>query len=151
MDIDEKIIAIEAAKFLKPFFQTTKALSGSTYPALGLALMLMNNIIEVLTEKEHSIDEPNWVKMVVKSMIDKAHKYTQHLYTTLSFFAAILDPQVKVELIPKDFDVKDNLAAFQHHLESQYSTQQQDIHENEEYSGGSSSLNYAENIARKRC
>ncbi|CAG8655761.1 42890_t:CDS:2 [Gigaspora margarita] len=81
-----------ATQFLHPFYKTTNVLSRSTYTTLAATTQMSN----------------------------KLQKYTDKIYNKTVFIAAILDPHIKLELIPADMNTEVNCAIFNNIFRSEY-------------------------------
>lgn len=82
-------------EFLEPFYDTTKLISGSSYPTSNLYFMQIWRI-EVLL-KENLLNEDEVVSHMCKKMMEKFEKYWNQ-YSTVLAFGAILDPRIKLSM-----------------------------------------------------
>lgn len=53
-------------------------------------------------------------------MSDKLQKYMDEIYDKTAYIAAIIDPRIKLELIPADMNTKANCAIFNNAFRSEY-------------------------------
>ncbi|CAG8823562.1 1855_t:CDS:2, partial [Gigaspora margarita] len=88
-------------QFLKPFYETTNVLSGSTYTTLGVSIVLMDSIVDTISLYLQNPTSPEFLKAAATQMSTKVQKYTNKIYDKTAFMAAILDPRVKLELMPE--------------------------------------------------
>ncbi|CAG8853617.1 2478_t:CDS:2, partial [Gigaspora margarita] len=80
-------------------------------------------------------------------MSDKIQKYTNEIYDKTAFMAAILDPRVKLELMPDDINTEANRAVFNNIFRTEYSALS---FNNSSTNSESLNLTYTEKIAQKK-
>ncbi|CAG8578346.1 11694_t:CDS:2, partial [Scutellospora calospora] len=83
-----------AIQFLELFYETTNVLSGSTYTTLGISILLIDDIIDNIL---------------------------LYIHDSTTFIAAILDPQIKLELISNDMNIEANCSIFNSIFKTKYS------------------------------
>ncbi|CAG8776462.1 9319_t:CDS:2 [Gigaspora margarita] len=109
-----------AAQFLKPFYETTNVLSGSTYMTLGTLILLINNIVKNISLCIQNLESPEFLKTAATQMSKKIQKYANKIYDKMAFIATILDPQIKLKLIPVDMNTKVNRTIFNNIFRTEY-------------------------------
>ncbi|CAG8774393.1 27995_t:CDS:2 [Gigaspora margarita] len=112
--------AIPATQFLRPFYETTNVLFGSTYTILGFSILLVDDIINTISSYIQNSTSPEFLKAVATQMSDKLQKYMDEIYNKTAFIAAILNPCIKLELIPADINMEVNCAIFNNVFRSEY-------------------------------
>ncbi|CAG8802004.1 36919_t:CDS:2, partial [Racocetra persica] len=105
-------------QFLRPFYETTNVLSGSTYTTLGISILLIDDIVDTVSS---CIQDPT---------------------------TAILDPRIKLELIPADMNTEINQALFNNIFKAEYSTLT--LNNSPNNSEAAVNLTYTEQIAQKK-
>jgi sulfur relay (sulfurtransferase) DsrF/TusC family protein len=95
----------EFCDFLKPFYEFTKAISGSKYPTLGTFIILLDALIEHLSVTISSVRSPQWIKEISKKMNDKFITVSSNLYNDATILALVLDPRYKTEYYPNDINI----------------------------------------------
>ncbi len=152
MSIEEKQKVEQATKFLSIFYETTTNLSGSNYPTIGIAILFMDNIVESLVTTNYStseIDIPQWIAEAASKMDAKLNQYSEKIFNKMSYIAAILDPRIKINLMPSIIKTPPNLDLFKnyftHHYSESQSTQNLDAQKNQYIT-----LSLAQKIAQKR-
>ncbi|CAG8610747.1 9160_t:CDS:1 [Cetraspora pellucida] len=108
-------------QFLKPFYKTTNVLSGSTYMTLGISILLINSIVDTILSHIQNSTSPEFLKTAATQMSDKIQKYSNEIYDKTAFIMAILDPRIKLELMPNDMNTEANSAIFNNIFRTQYS------------------------------
>ncbi|CAG8820376.1 35320_t:CDS:2, partial [Gigaspora margarita] len=109
-----------ATQFFRPFYETTNVLSGSTYTTLGFSILLVDDIVNTISSCIQNSASPEFLKTAAIQMSDKLQKYTDKIFDNTAFIAAILDPHIKLELIPADMNTEVNRAIFNNVLRSEY-------------------------------
>ncbi|CAG8605177.1 7821_t:CDS:1 [Dentiscutata heterogama] len=107
-------------QFLKLFYETTNVLSGSTYTTLGISILLIDDIIENVLACIQDPTSPEFLKIAAIQMSEKIQKYTNEIYNKTAFIAAILDPRIKLELMPIDMNNEANHTIFNNVFRSEY-------------------------------
>lgn len=139
--------------YLEPFYKTTNDICANKVPTIGLVLFFMDHICEMVAACKDSCHYPDWLKGAAEEMSLKSNSYNNQVSNIFTYMAAILDPRIKVELIPETLNSENNLEEARSHFIRNYSTSHfsslSNIYgasENEE--GGS--VSFAEEIARKK-
>ncbi|CAG8834013.1 32410_t:CDS:2 [Gigaspora margarita] len=101
-----------AAQFLKPFYETSNVLSGSTYTTLGISILLIDDIVKNISLCIQNLESPKFLKTVTTQMFEKIQKYANKIYDKTAFIAAILYPWIKLELISVDMNTEANRTIF---------------------------------------
>ncbi|CAG8691692.1 18507_t:CDS:2 [Gigaspora margarita] len=109
-----------AAQFLKLFYETTNVLSGSTYMILGISILLIDDIVENISSCIQNLESPEFLKTATTQMFEKIQKYANEIYDKMAFIAAILDPRIKLELIPVDINTEANHTIFNNIFRTEY-------------------------------
>ncbi|CAG8843292.1 23545_t:CDS:2, partial [Gigaspora margarita] len=107
-------------QFLKPFYETTNVFSGSTYTTLGISILLIDDIVENVSACIQDSTSPEFLKTATIQISEKIQKYTNEIYNKMAFIAAILDPQIKLELMPTDMNNEANRIIFNNIFRSEY-------------------------------
>ncbi|CAG8641270.1 38431_t:CDS:2 [Gigaspora margarita] len=133
-------------QFLKPFYETTNVLSSSTYMTLGISIVLMDSIVGTISLYLQNPTSPEFLKAAATQMSTKVQKYANEIYDKIAFMAAILDPRVKLKLMPEDVNNEANRAFFNNIFRSEYSSPiLNNLSTNSEIN-----LTYIEQIAQKK-
>ncbi|XP_057519955.1 putative AC transposase isoform X2 [Amaranthus tricolor] len=139
--------------YLEAFYKTTNDICANNAPTVGLVLFFMDHISETIAACKDSCHYPDWLKSAAEEMFLKCSSYHDQVSNIFTYMAAILDPRIKVELIPDILNSENNLEEARNHFLRNYSTNHfssmnnlYGASENEE-SGG---LSFAEEIARKK-
>ncbi|CAG8770432.1 8764_t:CDS:2, partial [Racocetra persica] len=77
--------------FLKPFYETTNVLSGSTYTTLGILILLIDDIVDNISSCIQDSASPEFLKTAATQMAEKIQKYTNEIYDKTAFISAILN------------------------------------------------------------
>ncbi|CAG8684895.1 33284_t:CDS:2 [Gigaspora margarita] len=109
-------------QFLKPCYETTNVLSGSTYMTLSVSIVLIDSIVVTILLYLENPTSLEFLKVAATQMLIKVQKYANEIYNKIAFIAAILDPRVKLELISKDMNNEANHAFFNNIFRSKYSS-----------------------------
>ncbi|CAG8451077.1 5489_t:CDS:10, partial [Scutellospora calospora] len=110
-----------ATQFLELFYETTNVLSSSTYITLGISILLINDIIDNISSYIHDSTSLEFLKEATTQMSRKIQKYTNEIYDKIAFIAAILNPQIKLELISNDMNTEANRSIFDSIFRTEYS------------------------------
>ncbi|PSS08308.1 AC transposase [Actinidia chinensis var. chinensis] len=139
--------------FLEPFYKTTNNICTNKLPTIGLVVFFMDHISETISACIDSRHSPDWLKSAAKDMAAKAQKYNEQVCNIFTYMTAILDPRIKVELIPESLNSDNYLEEARAHFFSNYSSN----HFSSMTSGFCSaeledggSFSFAEEIARKK-
>lgn len=140
--------------FLEPFHKTTDNLCTTNVPTVGLVVFFMDHISETISSCRDSRHSPDWLKNATHDMSSKTQKYNDQVSNIFSYMTAILDPRIKVELLPESLNLENNLTEGRGYFIRNYST----THFSSLSSGYSAldmeddggSVSFAEEIARKK-
>lgn len=113
----------------------------------------MDHISETIAACRDSRHSPDWLKSAAEDMATKARSYNDQICNSFTYMTAVLDPRIKVELIPESLNSENHLEEARSHFMGNYSTSHfpsitgsYAAHELED--GGS--VSFAEEIARKK-
>uniref|UniRef100_A0A803MXL1 Uncharacterized protein n=1 Tax=Chenopodium quinoa TaxID=63459 RepID=A0A803MXL1_CHEQI len=139
--------------YLEPFYKTTSDICANKVPSIGLVLFFMDHISEMIAACKDSCHYPDWLKSAAEEMSLKSSSYNDQVANIFTYMTAILDPRIKVELIPETLNLENNLEAARTHFLGNYSTSHFSSVNNiygasENEDGGT--VSFAEEIARKR-
>ncbi|XP_015161727.1 uncharacterized protein [Solanum tuberosum] len=139
--------------FLEPFYKTINDICTNKVLTIGLVLFFMDHISETIAACRDSRHSPDWLKSAADEMATKARSYNDQMCNSFTYMTAILDPRIKVELIPESLNSENHLEEARSHFIRNYSTSHfpsisgsYAAHELED--GGS--VSFAEEIARKK-
>ncbi|CAG8556274.1 7802_t:CDS:2, partial [Dentiscutata heterogama] len=107
-------------QFLKPFYETTNVLSGSTYTTLDISILLIDDIVENVSACIQDPTSPEFLKIAAIQISEKIQKYINKIYDKTAFIAAILDPRIKLELMPTNMNNEANHTIFNNVFRSEY-------------------------------
>ncbi|XP_015883071.1 zinc finger BED domain-containing protein DAYSLEEPER isoform X1 [Ziziphus jujuba] len=140
-------------EYLEPFYKTTNNICTNKVPTIGLVLFFMDHISEMIAACRETRHYPDWLKNSAEDMAKKARSYNNQVCNIFTYMTAILDPRIKVELIPESLNSENFLEEARTHFIRNYSTSHfpsmtggygaQEIED-----GGS--VSFAEEIARKK-
>ncbi|CAG8685632.1 27596_t:CDS:2, partial [Gigaspora margarita] len=105
------------------------------------------SITQDFRELEKSVGESEAI-LAATQMFDKLQKYTDEIYDKMAFIAAILDPHIKLELIPADMNMEVNRAIFNNVFRSKYFAPI--LNNSSTNSETPLNLSYTEQVAHKR-
>ncbi|XP_023767055.1 putative AC transposase [Lactuca sativa] len=142
--------------YLEPFYKTTNDICTNRLPTLGLVLFFMDHISETITACRESCHTPDWLKNAAVDMAAKVRSYNDQVSNIFTYMTAILDPRIKIELIPESLNLENYLEEARSHFVRNYSTthfasvtvaygSNQELED-----GGGVNVSFAEEIARKR-
>ncbi|KAK6795806.1 hypothetical protein RDI58_009261 [Solanum bulbocastanum] len=139
--------------FLEPFYKTINDICTNKVLTIGLVLFFMDHISETIAACRDSRHSPDWLKSAADEMATKARSYNDQMCNSFTYMTAILDPRIKVELIPESLNSENHLEEARSHFIRNYSTSHfpsisgsYAAHVLED--GGS--VSFAEEIARKK-
>ncbi|CAN4088885.1 unnamed protein product [Withania somnifera] len=139
--------------YLEPFYKTINDICTNKLLTIGLVLFFMDHISETIGACRDSRHSPDWLKSAAEDMAMKAQSYNDQICNYFTYMTAVLDPRIKVELIPESLNSKNHLEEARSHFMRNYSTSHfpsitgsYAAHELED--GGS--VSFAEEIARKK-
>ncbi|CAG8710359.1 11453_t:CDS:2, partial [Dentiscutata heterogama] len=95
-------------KFLKLFYESTNVLSSSIYIILDILILLIDDIVDNILSCIQGLARPEFLKMATTQIFKKIQKYANKIYDKTAFIAAILNSQIKLELIPTNMNMKTN-------------------------------------------
>ncbi|XP_058227212.1 zinc finger BED domain-containing protein RICESLEEPER 3 isoform X1 [Rhododendron vialii] len=107
--------------FLEPFYKTTNNICTNKVPTIGLVVFFMDHISETIAACRDSRHSPDWLKAVAEEMATKARKYNDQVCNIFTYMTAILDPRIKVELIPESLNSENHLEEARSHFIRNYS------------------------------
>ncbi|KAF7113872.1 hypothetical protein RHSIM_RhsimUnG0106400 [Rhododendron simsii] len=107
--------------FLEPFYKTTNNICTNKVPTIGLVVFFMDHISETIAACRDSRHTPDWLKAVAEEMATKARKYNDQVCNIFTYMTAILDPRIKVELIPESLNSENHLEEARSHFIRNYS------------------------------
>ncbi|KAM3380300.1 putative protein isoform X1 [Capsicum galapagoense] len=139
--------------YLEPFYKTINDICTNQVLTIGLVLFFMDHISETIAACRDSRHSPDWLKSAAEEMATKARSYSDQICNSFTFMTAVLDPRIKVELIPESLNSENHLEEARSHFIRNYSTSHfpsitgsYAAHDLED--GGS--VSFAEEIARKK-
>ncbi|KAK2968008.1 hypothetical protein RJ640_020416 [Escallonia rubra] len=139
--------------YLEPFYKTTNNICTNKMPTIGLVLFFMDHISETITACRESRHSPDWLKNAAEDMATKARSYNDQVSNIFTYMTAILDPRIKVELIPESLNLENYLEEARSHFMRNYSTTlfpaMTSVYGAQELEDGGS-VSFAEEIARKK-
>lgn len=150
----EKNVVNILHKYLEPFYKTINDICTSKLLTAGMALFFMDHISETILTCKDSRQTPEWLKTAAEDMYAKAQYYSNQVCNAFVYMSAVLDPRIKVELIPEYLNLESYMEEARNHFIRNYSapyfssltnsyTSPQEMEER-----GNSS--FAEEIARKK-
>ncbi|KAJ0571470.1 putative transcription factor/ chromatin remodeling BED-type(Zn) family [Helianthus annuus] len=142
--------------YLEPFYKTTNDMCTNKLPTVGLVLFFMDHISETIAACRESRHSPDWLKNAAIDMGTKVRCYNDQVSNIFTYMTAILDPRIKIELIPESLNLDNYLEEARSHFVRNYSTTHfssmatsygstQELED-----GGNNNVSFAEEIARKR-
>ncbi|KAL7152977.1 hypothetical protein ABFS83_04G135000 [Erythranthe nasuta] len=149
----EKNVVNIMHKYLEPFYKTINNICKNKVLTIGMLLFFMDHISDTILACKDSRQTPDWLKSAAEEMYIKAQNYSEQVCNAFTYMTAILDPRIKVELIPEYLNLESNLEESRNHFIRNYSTCYFSSISNS-YSnqvpedGGTAS--FAEEIARKK-
>uniref|UniRef100_A0A7N0V8W5 Transposase n=1 Tax=Kalanchoe fedtschenkoi TaxID=63787 RepID=A0A7N0V8W5_KALFE len=122
LGISEKKAASVMHSFLEPFYKTTSDMCTSKSPTIGLVLFFMDHISETIAAYKDSRQCPDWLKHPLEEMARKSHSYHSQVCNLFTYMTAILDPRIKVELLPEALNAESYLEEARNHFVRYYSS-----------------------------
>lgn len=139
--------------YLEPFYKTINDICTTKVLTIGLVLFFMDHISEMIGACRDSRHNPDWLKAAAEEMGVKARNYSDQICNVFTYMTAILDPRIKVELIPESLNCENYLEEARSHFMRNYSTSHFPCMTNsyaaQELDDGGS-VSFAEEIARKK-
>lgn len=140
--------------YLEPFYKTINNICTSKVPTIGLVLFFMDHIAEITASCRDSRHSPDLLKNAAEEMAKKIRNYNNLVCNTFTYMTAILDPRIKIELLPETLNLGNYLEEARAHFLRNYSAVNfplstggynsvQDIEDK-------GSVSFAEEIARKK-
>ncbi|KAG8387981.1 hypothetical protein BUALT_Bualt02G0077600 [Buddleja alternifolia] len=145
----EKNVVNIMHKYLEPFYKTINNICTNKVMTIGLVLFFMDHICETILACKDSRQTPDWLRSVAKDMYIKAQNYSDQVCNAFTYMTAILDPRIKVELIPEYLNLESYLEEARNHFIRNYSTSYFSYSTQDPEDGGGS-VSFAEEIARKK-
>lgn len=143
-------------KYLEPFYKTINNICTSKVLTIGMVLFFMDHISETILSCKDSRQTPEWLKAAAEDMYVKAQNYSNQVCNAFTYMTAILDPRIKVELIPEYLNLDSFLEEARNHFIRNYSNGYSPFMSNNSYNTqevegvGGGSASFAEEIARKK-
>ncbi|XP_019244118.1 PREDICTED: uncharacterized protein LOC109224032 isoform X2 [Nicotiana attenuata] len=139
--------------YLEPFYKTINDICTNKVLTVGLVLFFMDHISEIIAACRDSRHSPDWLKSAAEEMATKARSYNDQVCNVFTYMTAILDPRIKVELIPEKLNSEDYLEEARSYFIRNYSTSHFSAitspYAAQELEDGGS-VSFAEEIARKK-
>lgn len=146
----EKNVVNIMHKYLEPFYKTINNICKSKVLTIGMLLFFMDHISDTILACKDSRQTPDWLKSAAEEMYIKAQTYSDQVCNAFTHMTAILDPRIKVELIPEYLNLESYLEEARNHFIGNYSTcyfsSISNSYSTQELEDGS----FAEEIARKK-
>ncbi|KAI3866632.1 hypothetical protein MKW92_027586 [Papaver armeniacum] len=117
----EKVSVSIMHLFLEPFQKTANNICTSKIPTVGLVLLFMDHVFDMISACRGSRNAPDWLKNCADDMAIKGKIYNDQVYNLYTYMAVILDPRIKVGLIPERFKLESNLQEARDHFMRHYS------------------------------
>ncbi|KAL8531287.1 hypothetical protein ACS0TY_008056 [Phlomoides rotata] len=141
--------------YLEPFYKTINNMCTSKVLTIGMVLFFMDHITETILSCKDSRQTPEWLKAAAEDMYLKADCYSRQVCNAFTYMTAILDPRIKVELIPEYLNKESYLEEARSHFIRNYANGYSPFMSNSYSSqelegGGGESASFAEEIARKK-
>ncbi|XP_071702559.1 zinc finger BED domain-containing protein RICESLEEPER 2 isoform X2 [Rutidosis leptorrhynchoides] len=141
--------------YLEPFYKTTNDICTNKLPTVGLVLFFMDHISETITACRESRHTPDWLKNAAIDMTTKVRSYNDQVSNIFTYMTAILDPRIKIELIPESLNLDNYLEEARSHfvrnyLSNHFASMTSSYGNTQELDDGGSNVSFAEEIARKR-
>nr|XP_043606535.1 zinc finger BED domain-containing protein RICESLEEPER 2 isoform X2 [Erigeron canadensis] len=141
--------------YLEPFYKTTNDICTNKLPTVGLVLFFMDHISETITTCSKSRNSPDWLKSVAIDMAAKVRSYNDQVSNIFTYMTAILDPRIKIELIPESLNLETYLEEARSHFVRNYSNTHfssisTSYGNTQDLDDGGGNVSFAEEIARKR-
>ncbi|XP_065316769.1 uncharacterized protein LOC135925402 [Gordionus sp. m RMFG-2023] len=134
----------ELIPLLKPFYETTLDLSGSSYPTIGMCLMLMENIQIHIENMFTSNSFPSFIDAPFTLKVTKKINHYIHTFLSMeSYIRTLLDPRIKKVHMFNLLNTHENFIQFKEIFEKYASTLSSGIKSNKE-------ISLRERIARDR-
>ncbi|CAA2937928.1 zinc finger BED domain-containing DAYSLEEPER isoform X1 [Olea europaea subsp. europaea] len=149
----EKNVVHIMHKYLEPFYKTINNMCTNGVLTVGLVIFFMDHISEMILMCKNSRQSPDWLKSAAEDMATKAQNYCDQVCNVFTYMTAILDPRIKVELMPENLNLESYLEEARNHFMNNYSTSYftsiTSSYTAQEMDDGGS-VSFAEEIARKK-
>lgn len=139
--------------YLEPFYKTITNICTTKVLTIGLVLFFMDHISEMIAACRDSRHNPDWLKAAAQEMAVKAQSYNDEMCNVFSYMSAVLDPRIKVELIPECLNAENYLEEARNHFIRNYSSSHFPSITSSYAAQGledGGPVSFAEEIARKR-
>ncbi|EPS62378.1 hypothetical protein M569_12410, partial [Genlisea aurea] len=151
----EKNVVSIMHKYLEPFYKAINNMCTSKVLTVGMVLFFMDHISETIVACKESRQIPDWLKSAAEDMHAKVRSYVDQVSNGFTYMAAILDPRIKVELIPEYLNSEGYLKEARNHFLRNYSAGYFSSSISycgaaQDASGDGGSACFAEEIARKK-
>lgn len=118
----EKNVVNIMHKYLEPFYKTINDICMSKLLTIGMALFFMDHISETILACKDTRQTPEWLKKAAEDMNAKAQYYSSQVSSAFIYMTAILDPRIKIELIPEYLNLEPYMEDARNHFIRNYST-----------------------------
>ncbi|XP_073299448.1 zinc finger BED domain-containing protein DAYSLEEPER isoform X2 [Primulina huaijiensis] len=118
----EKNVVKIMHKYLEPFYKTINNICTNKELTIGLVLFFMENISETLALCKDSRQSPDWLKSAAEEMCIKAQNYSDQVCNVFIYMTAVLDPRIKLELIPESLNSESYMEEARNHFSRNYSS-----------------------------
>ncbi|KAL9673229.1 hypothetical protein QQ045_029483 [Rhodiola kirilowii] len=122
LNASEKKAASVIHSYLESFHKTTNDMCQSKFPTIGLVLFFMDHISETIAAYKDSRQCPDWLKHPLEEMSRKSQDYNSQVCNVFTYMTAILDPRIKVELLPEALNAKNYIEEARNHFVRYYSS-----------------------------
>ncbi|GFP94650.1 putative ac transposase [Phtheirospermum japonicum] len=118
----EKNVGNIMHKYLEPFYKTINNICTNKVLTIGMLLFFMDHISDTISACKDSRQTPEWLKTAAEDMHIKAQNYSDQVCNPFTYMTAILDPRIKVELVPEYLNLESYLDESRNHFIRNYST-----------------------------
>ncbi|GER32394.1 BED zinc finger [Striga asiatica] len=146
----EKNVINIVHNYLEPFHKTISNICANKVLTLGMLLFFMDHISDTISASKDSRQTPEWLKASAEDMHVKALSYSDQVCNPFAYMASILDPRIKVELIPDYLNLTSFLDEVRNHFITNYSVSYFPLAGNSYELNDEGSTSFAEEIARKK-
>ncbi|XP_042066164.1 zinc finger BED domain-containing protein RICESLEEPER 2-like isoform X1 [Salvia splendens] len=117
----EKNVVNIMHKYFEPFYKTINDMCMSKLLPVGMALFFMDHISETILACKDSRQTPEWLKKAAEDMYAKVQYYSNQVCNAFIYMTAVLDPRIKVELIPEYLNLENYMEEARNHFIRNYS------------------------------
>ncbi|XP_047982311.1 zinc finger BED domain-containing protein RICESLEEPER 2 isoform X2 [Salvia hispanica] len=117
----EKNVVNIMHKYFEPFYKTINDMCMSKLLTVGMALFFMDHISETILACKDSRQTPEWLKKAAEDMYAKVQYYSNQVCNAFIYMTAVLDPRIKVELIPEYLNLESYMEEARNHFIRNYS------------------------------